>query len=244
MWPHSLHIPAGEAAVAVGTDDDELAALLAPSAVPPSALGSSAPHTDLGLELHPEPPTRRGLPRLLPSFQHGTKLIGRCTEPGPLRDGLLRTLASIAAPLPEGHVRLAGLPLLVDGGVALAPADVADRTSHRGLVRRGLTPVYVPSVAIDPQTLLVHIPAPFAGGGRPISAPLVRWWLPVPGPDGSAGNAPLTLGRLVAHATLRLAPPWFDDELDGPGADTAGTAMLAALVELVGRLPPLLEDFA
>lgn len=242
MWPHSLQVAAGEAAVGVGTDDDGAAALLAQRAVPPSSLRTSVGPPDLGLELHPEPPAFRGAPRALPSLHHGTKVIGRCADIAALRDGLYRTLASIATPTPPGHVRISGLPLLEDGGVALAPPDLADRGSHRRLVRQGLTPVYVPSVIVDPQTLLVHIPAPLVGDGPPIVAPLVRWWLPLP--DSAGVEAPpSTLGRLVAHAAHRLAPPWFDDEMDALLTGADDSEALTALVELVARRPPILEDF-
>ncbi|MEQ1701406.1 MAG: hypothetical protein ABMA25_14955 [Ilumatobacteraceae bacterium] len=241
MWPHSLQIVVGEAVVGVGTDDDELVARLAPWAALEAVAPSRTP--DFGLELHPAPPVHRAQPRALPSSQHGTLVIGRTTDAAALRDGLLRTLASIGEMLTSGLVRLNGLPLLIDGQVVLAPPEVADRGSLRRLRNAGHVPVYVPSVVVDPATLLVHIPAPLGAPTGSIAAPLREWWLPsITGAENDA-VPPRTLGQLAAHATPLLAPPWFEDELDGPAADAAGTRALRALIALIERLPPRIGRF-
>lgn len=247
MWPHSIQIAVGDAVVGVGTDDDEIAALLARFAIP-GAPASSTPRTpDFGLELHPPRPAHRAQPRALPSLQHGTLVIGRTTEVTALRDGLLRTLASVAAPSAspaDGRLRLTGLPLLVEGGAVLAPPDLADRGSLRRLRAHGHVPVYVPSVEVDTTTLMLHIPAPFGTDSPPIDVPLLQWWLPLHADESTIAAAELTHAQLVAHATSRIAPPWFDDEVDGPSADAAATAALQALVALVARMPPQLGAFS
>lgn len=243
MWPHSLHIVAGEAIVGVGTDDAEIAAQLIRFAMPAEAAATSARTPDFGLELHPPRPVHRAQPRPLPSLHHGTVVVGRTSDLAALRDGLLRTIASVAAPLGDGRVRLTGLPLLVDGGAVLAPAEVADSGSLRRLRNSGHTPVYVSSVVVDTSMMSVHIPAPFGQDAAPIVAPLLQWWLPLHGDDAARASLDLSVAQVVAHATQRLATPWFDDETDGPAAAAAGTAALHALVALVERLPPQLGSF-
>lgn len=235
-----MQIVVGEAVVGVGTDDAELAALLTPWASRDGA-EATALTPDFGVELHPSPPAHRAQPRILPSLQHGTLVIGRTTDAAALRDGLLRTIASIGPQATDGRLWLAGLPLLVDGAIVLAPAEVADRGSLRRLRNRGYVPVYVPSVEVDPATLLVHIPAPLDGSAPSIVAPLREWWVPVL--DETVPALPPTVGRLAAQATSQLAAPWFDDELDGPAADAAGISALQALIALVDRLPPTIGRF-
>lgn len=242
MWPHSFDLALGDAVVGVGTDDDEIAALLAPFALPDDSRLPSIRTPDFGLELHPDPPVHRAQPRALPSLQHGTLIVGRSGDVAPLRDGLLRTLASVG-PAEHGTVRLTGLPLLVEGGVILAPPEVADRGSLRRLRNTGHTPIYVPSVSIDPAGLTVHLPAPFGTDAAPTVAPLLQWWLPLHADDPVLAVASLSVGQLVAHAVHRMAAPWFEDELDGPAADAVGTARLAALVALVAALPPQVGKF-
>ena len=242
MWPHSLIVAVGAALVGVGTDDDELAALLAPWAADAAVSPLRTP--DFGLELHPPPPVHRAQPRTLPSLRHGTVVIGRTTDAAALRDGLLRTLASVAVMPSAGQVRLTGLPLLIDGGVVLAPPEVADHGSLRRLRNAGHVPVYVPSVVIDTATLLVHVPAPLGDSAAvAVVAPLREWWLPEMDRGVEPSAVTRSVGRMAAHAVPRLAAPWFEDEMDGPEADAAGTAALAALIELIERMPPRLGRF-
>lgn len=246
MWPHSIQIAVGDAVVGVGTDDDEIAALLAGFAGPGESVSSTPRTPDFGLELHPPRPAHRAQPRALPSLQHGTLVIGRTTDASALRDGLLRTLASVtarSASSADGRLRLTGLPLLVEGGAVLAPPEVADRGSLRRLRAHGHVPVYVPSVEVDTTTMMLHIPAPLGADAPPIDVPLLQWWLPLHADDAIIAAAGLTHGQVVAHAAPRIAPPWFDDEVDGPSADAAGTAALQALVALVARMPPQLGTF-
>ena len=237
MWPHLLTIAVGGTAVGIGTDDDALAALLAPWRIAPDQLQGVADRVDFGAELHPPEPTQRAapraVPRAVPTVHHGSQVIARSTDPAALRDGLLRTLGALAVDTPAGHLRLTGLPLMRDGGIELAVPEAVDRVAHRRLLGQGYTPVYVPSVLIHPGTLQVRIAAPFGTGQEPVVAPLRRWWMAAP-PTGVA--PPVGLARVVAHATHRLAPPQHFDELSSqPGGDA-----LSALVQLVEQLPPVL----
>jgi hypothetical protein len=227
VWPHSLQLGIGETAVCVGTDDAAIAAQLAPWALVDDPSVVAPELVDFGLELHPARPAHRAAPRTLPNLRHGTTVIGRGGDVAALSDGLLRTLGSFLSPLPAGCLRLSGLPLLRDGAVELAPPDVADHLSSRWLQARGLQPLHVASVVVDPATLEVHIDAPLGSPDASFSAPLRRWWCALPDPDAELGG-----GRFLAHLAHRLSPPTttVDD-------DRVGDA-LSALVCLVERLPP------
>ena len=231
MWPHQFTIALGDVAVGIGTDDDQLATTLAPARIEPGEL-LDPERVDFGMEWHPARPAR-GVPRSLPTNQHGSSVIGRATDLAALRDGLLRTLADAAAPTPPGCVRLTGLPLLRDGAVELVSPDDIGQLSHRRLVARGYSPTYVPSVLIAPGTLTVHIAAPWGTDAPPTVAPLRTWWAQLPA--GEAGHA-LTLGQTVAHVAHRIAQPMIEPPTVPTGAD----AELAALVHLVQQLPPTL----
>ena len=164
-------------------------------------------------------------------MQHGSRVVGRSADAAALREGLLRTLGALAADTPPGHLRLSGLPLLRDGGIELAAPEAVDRVAHRGLLARGYTPLYVPSLLVDPATLLARIEAPFGSDEEPVLAPLRRWWTAAPPPDGSA---PVSLARVVADVAHRIAPPLHADQML---VDAQGSA-LTALVQLVEQLPP------
>lgn len=227
MWPHVLTIAVGDTLVVVGTDDDSLAALLQPLRV---SSDEHAPDVstrlDFGVELHPPRPVQRAAPRSLPAFQHGSRVIGRAGDIDELRDGVLRTLASLVVPLPAGQVRLTGVPLLHTDGLELAPPAAA-AVAHRRLIARGRHPLYVPTVRVDPTTLLATIDAPLGSPDGPLVVPLRRWWL-----DGDSADSeqPATLGRLVALAAHRTVDPLRGAE--------PHSLHLAALVQLVDRLPP------
>ncbi|MDP2292810.1 MAG: hypothetical protein Q8M22_16600 [Actinomycetota bacterium] len=227
MWPHVLTIAVGDTVVVVGTDDDPLAALLQPMRVPSDEHApDTAARIDFGVELHPPRPAHRAAPRSLPTFQHGSRVIGRAGDVDALRDGVLRTLASLAVPVPAGQVRLTGLPLLHADGVELAPPAAAT-VAHRRLTTRARRPLYVSSVRVDPTTLLATIDAPLGAATDPLVVPLRTWWLDG---DGVEAAQPATLGRLVALAAHRTVDP-----LRGPERHSM---QLAALVQLVDRLPP------
>jgi hypothetical protein len=240
VWPHSLQLALGDALVVVGTDDDLMAAALQPWVAPTAASAVRTP--DFGLELHPEPPIVRAQPRTLPSLQHGTLVIGRSTDAAALRDGLLRTLSSVHTLPAAATVRLAALPLLFEGGVVLAPREVADQGSLRRLRNAGYSPVYVPSVSVDTVALQVHIPAPLDGSAAAITAPLREWWVPAVGAD-AATAAGWTIGQVAAAAVPQIALPWFDDEAEGPRADALATDALRALIALIERVAPRVGRF-
>lgn len=231
MWPHQFTIALGDVAVGIGTDDDHLAEALAPSRIDPGELADPT-RVDFGIEWHPPRPAR-GAPGSLPTNQHGSSVIGRATDIAALRDGFLRTLSAVGAPTPAGQVRLTGFPLLRDGGIELLGPDDISKASHRGLVARDYSPVYVPNVVIDPSTLTVHIAAPWGTDGEPIAAPLHTWWAQLP--TGEPGQS-LTLGQTVAHVAHRIAQPMLEPTSPPTGID----AELAALVHLVQQRPPTL----
>lgn len=223
MWPHLISVAMGDTLVVVGTDDHELAAVLEPMRVPSPEL----PTADFGVELHAPRADRRSAPRRLPTFQHGSRIIGRAADVDALREGVLRTLAALAAPTPVGHLWLSGLPLLRDGGLELAAPDAATSVAHRRLAARGHRPVYVPGVCIDPATLLATIHAPIGSPSAPLVVPLRRWWLDVADAERT-GTA--SLGRLVARAAYRAIDPMRGAE--------HGPTSLPGLVRLIERLPP------
>ena len=200
MWPHHLTIAAGRTAIGIGTDDEALASLLQPWCIALDQLHGTTHRVDFGAELHPPRLALRTAPRAVPTVQHGSRVVGRSTDAAALREGLLRTLGALAADTPPGHLRLSGLPLLRDGGIELAAPEAVDRVAHRGLLARGYTPLYVPSVLVDPATLLARIEAPFGSDEEPVLAPLRRWWTAAPPPDDSA---PLSL----AHICLLYTSP-------------------------------------
>lgn len=228
MWPHVLTIAVGDTIVVVGTDDDTLSTLLDPMRVSsPERADVELSRVDFGVELHPPRPAQRAAPRLLPTFQHGSRVIGRAADLDALRDGVLRTLAALAVPLPAGQVRLTGLPLLRGDGLLLAPPEVATSVAHRRLTALGQQPMYVPSVRVDPATLLATIDPPLGSSAPPSVVPLRGWWLDGAGAESSL---PATLGRTVALAAHRTVDPLRGTEHH--------SMALAALVELVERLPP------
>ncbi|MDO8362943.1 MAG: hypothetical protein Q7V88_08595 [Actinomycetota bacterium] len=260
MWPHTFTIAVDDTLIAVGTDDDELMEVLEPwvtdgdtdndtdngsnngsnngslTTSTDTRFGPStpAPQIDFGLELHPARPEARGARRELPTFRHGTRVVGRAADIAALRDGLLRTLGSLTSPTLPGCIRISGVPLLRDGGVELAQPEAVDRVSHRWLLHRGLTPLYVPSVLIDPHDLTVRIEAPLGAGEAPVMAPLRRWWAALPAAELPRGQ--LSVGQMAAHTAHRLAPALLHDEathLAGPSRDA-----LAGLVALIQQLPP------
>ena len=230
MWPHQFTIALGDTAVGIGTDDDQLAAALALWQISPDELLDPL-RIDFGVEWHPSGPTGRGVPRPVPTNQHGSTVVGRATDIGALRDGLLRTLGAVVAPVPAGHVRLTGLPLLRDGAIELVSPGVISRLSHRGLLARGFTPIYVPGVVIDPIAMRATIAAPWGTDAAAIVAPLRRWWAQLPALDGEHSLSP---GQLVAHVAERIAAPMMADHPVVIGYDRD----LAALVQLVDQLPP------
>ncbi len=164
MWLHSFVIGIGDLAVCVGTDDDDLAAALAPWVV-------DAPATlvDFGAELHPRE-TPRGIARTLPNLRRGSNWIASAPAADPVRDGLLRILGALAEQPVPGEFRLAAVPVLRDGAVDLLTVDEVAHGSYRRLSRGGATPLLVDRVSIDPEALTVRIAAPL-GSGQPRSWP-------------------------------------------------------------------------
>ena len=212
----------GDIVVVIGTDDDQLAATLAPwlTTVP---LDFDLSLVDFSAELHPPRPENRSVPRSIPVVHHGTVVLARSTDLDEVRASLLRVLGALAAVVPDGHVRLTGTPLLRDGAVELAAPNMAADGS-RALRRRGYQPLYSGSVIIDPAALTVSIAPPLGSREPQTVAPLHSWSSDLPDvqPRWPFGyEVAMTLPR-----SLAMSP-----------APTTSTE-LAALVSLMERLPP------
>lgn len=223
MWLHLMSLAIGDVIVVVATDDDALAATLAPwQATVPSDFDLL--QIDFSAELHPPPPAHRSLPRSIPVVHHGTVVLARSTDLDELRDALLRSLGSIAMEVPAGCLRLSGVPLLRDGGIELAALQTGADGS-RALRRRGFDPLYSGSVVIDPRALTVQIAAPLGSSVPPVLAPLGRWWSDLPDaipPWPFGQRVAMTVSRVVSMAP---SPVVTSEEL-------------AALVSLMETRPP------
>ena len=212
----------GENLVVVATDDDQLAATLAPWLTTAHADFNES-LVDFSAELHPARPEQRSVPRSIPVVHHGTAALARSNDVDELRAALLRVLGSLAAAVPEGHVRVSGVPLVRDGAIELATPNAAADGS-RALRRRGYEPLYSGSVIVDPAALVVSIAAPLGSSGQPITAPLDSWWSDLPDAQPAwsfAQRVAMTLPRTHSLTTEQIM-----------------SAQLAALVALMERLPP------
>jgi len=212
----------GDLVVVVGTDDDHLAATLAPWLT--FAPGIDASVVDLSAQLHPPPPAHRSGPRLIPVVQHGTVVLARSTDIDELRTALLRVLGSLTVDVPEGCVRLTGVPLLRDGAIELASLRTATEGS-RALRRRGYEPMYSGSVIIDPVALTANIPPPLGSSASPTVATFRAWWSDLPDAD-----PPWPFAQVVAMTVPRIIAMAPDRSLT--------SSELAALVALMEHLPP------
>ena len=222
MWPHLMTLALGDLVVVVGTDDDQLATTLAPWVTTNPDIDQSV--VDFSAQLHPPPPVHRSGPRLIPVVHHGTVVLARSTDIDELRTALLRVLGSLTADVPEGCVRLTGVPLLRDGAVELASLQTAAEGS-RTLRRRGYEPMYSGSVIIDSVALTVNIPPSLGSSASPTVAPLRAWWSDLPNAE-----PPWPFAQVVAMTTPRIIAMAPDRSLT--------SSQLAALVALMEYLPP------
>ncbi len=212
----------GDLVVVVGTDDDQLAASLAPWLTTNLDIDLSV--VDLSAQLHPPSPVHRSVPRSIPVVHHGTVVLARSTDIDELRTALLRVLAALTTEVPEDCVRLTGVALLRDGALELASPHTAAEGS-RALRRRGYEPMYSGSAIVDPVALTVTIPAPLGSSDAPTVAPLTAWWSDLPAADPPwpfAQAVAMTLWRSIA-----MAPH-----------PSLTSSQLAALVALMQHLPP------
>ena len=223
MWPHLMTLALGDLVVVVATDDDQLANTLAPWFTSDPAIDVSV--VDFSAQLHPPSPGHRSVPRSIPVVHHGTVVLARSTDIDELRSALLRVLAALIADVPEGCVRLTGVPLLRGGAVELASLQAAAEGS-RALRRRGYEPMYAGSVVVDPRALTVTIPAPL-GTSRslPTVAPLRVWWSDLPNAQPQWPLAQVV--AMTVQRSIAMAPD-----------HTFTSSQLAALVALMEHLPP------
>ena len=225
MWPQLLTLDLGGVDIVVGTDDDQLAETLAPWRTSGADIDPSV--IDFSAQLHPPRPSQRSGLRQIPVVHHGTVVLGRSTDTDELRTALLRVLGSLTAEVPEGCVRLTGVPLLRDGTVELASLQWAADGS-RALRRRGYEPMYAGNVIIDPVALTVRIPEPLAVSSSRAAervVPFVGWWSDLPEAEPRH-----PFGQVVAMTVSRSIAMAPEPRLT--------SSQLAALVALVDRLPP------
>ena len=212
----------GDLVVVVGTDDDQLATTLAPWVTTNPDIDAAV--VDFSAQLHPPPPVHRSGPRLIPVVHHGTVVLARSTDIAELRTALLRVLGSLVADVPEGCVRLTGVPLLRNGAIELASLQTATEGS-RALRRRGYEPMYSGSVIIDPVALTANIPPPLGSPASPTVATFRAWWSDLPDAD-----PPWPFAQVVAMTVPRIIAMAPDRSLT--------SSELAALVALMEHLPP------
>lgn len=245
MWPHSLVLGLGRTAVCVGTDDHDLAAHLAPWAIT-----EPAELVDLAAELHPTSPVDGRSARPMANLRRGSDWLAATPDPGPVRDGLLRILATIAA---DGiaadtiaadddmrgasrRMMLAGVPSIRDGAVdLLALAQVATGSYRRLAAAADRLPL-VDRVVVDVDALTVHVAAPLGRPGDNTAGeawPLRSWRVdpPLLPPNGDDSGDD---GR-VAHKVAALAPLLDVVGVPGRGGPHGALSALACLLE---RLPP------
>jgi hypothetical protein len=223
VWPHLITLGLGDTAVVIATDDDSLVTVLTPWTLADSA-GLDLQTVDFTAELHPVAPGHRAIPRTIPAVRHGACVLERSTDIVELRTGLLRVLQSLHQEVPEGCVRVAGMPLMRNGRVELATLR-AGADGNRALRRRGFQPICAGSVVVDPHAMTVQIPPPLGSAELPTDAPLHAWWSELP--DAQPG---WSFGQRVAMTAPRISS-WVRGD-----ADTS--SQLAALVALMERLGP------
>ena len=132
MWPHQISVGVGGKAISIGTDASEVAAALDPWRI----LDVGGP-TDYCLELDPPAPND-GKTRPLPGLYHGAMTMLRSRDPGRLTSALLRVLGAHDRPAGPGQVRIALMPVVLDGAALLAPPASIGSVPDRWIMAQGI----------------------------------------------------------------------------------------------------------
>jgi len=202
VWPYSSVLGLGDTQICVGTDDEDLATSLLPWAVDEDRL-----LVDLGLELHPAPPARRGEPRKRPNLRHGTLYLASTDDTAILRSSLLDHLGMLARAVGPAEVRVRAMVLERDGLAYVVPVALARQMPQRRLDQLGFRPHYSLATAVDTERSRVLLGPALGSDSAPTNLPLGGVWLEHRNPNEPT-TAAIDAARLIGN--LDLAGVEFD----------------------------------
>lgn len=201
MWPHLISVGVGGKAISIGTDAAELVAALDPWRI----LDVGGP-IDYCLELYPTAPGG-GKTRPLPGLYHGSMTLLRSRDPARLTSAFLRILGSHTRPAGPGQVRIALMPVVLDGAALLAPPASIGSVPDRWIMAQGIEALHTVSSIIDAGRGQVLIDPPLGSNDEPGPRAFDGWWLPPSGSQGarSPGFAVAEAMKLVTDITAANA---------------------------------------
>jgi hypothetical protein len=200
VWPHPISVAVGGKAISIGCDAPEVVAALDPWRI----LDVGGP-IDYCLELYPTAPGG-GKTRPLPGLYHGSMTLLRSRDPARLTSAFLRVLGSYTRPAGPGQIRIALMPVVLDGAALLAPPASIGALPDRWILAQGIEALHTVSSLIDIGRAQVVIDPVLGSDDDPGRRAFRGWWLPS-GSEGarSAGFAVAEAMKLVSDITAANA---------------------------------------